>query len=131
MPWKGGAPSLGFGPGDAAWLPQPPEYDVLAVDRQLDVADSTLELYRTLLHLRREMRLGLGTLTWYDAGSDEAVAFTTSVDDQTVLVLANLGPSPVPVPRGARVLVASTPEFSVDAGVPSDTTIWARIEPRD
>jgi alpha-glucosidase len=126
MPWKGAAPSLGFGPGDATWLPQPPEYGPLAVDQQLGVPDSTLELYRTLLRLRRELRLGLGTLTWHDAGTDDAVAFTTSVDGQTVLVLANLGPSPVPVPRDARVLVSSGP---ADDGVPTDTTIWATIEP--
>ena len=76
MPWEGSTPSLGFGPGAESWLPQPAEYGALAVDRQRGVEGSTLELYRQLLSLRRELRLGAGSLTWFDAGSDDVVAFT-------------------------------------------------------
>jgi alpha-glucosidase len=130
MPWEGSTPSLGFGPGPHAWLPQPPEFGALAVDQQRGVKGSTLELYRELLSLRRELRLGAGSLSWYDAGSDDVLAFTTTATDgSTVLVLANLGPSPVALPDGARVLVASSPDFSVELGVPIDTAVWAKIDP--
>jgi alpha-glucosidase len=98
------------------------------VDRQRGVDGSTLELYRRLLSLRRELRLGRGSLTWYDAGSDDVVAFTTNAaDGRTVLVLANLGPSPVPLPDGARVLVASSSDGLHDGHVPTDTTVWADL----
>ncbi len=62
MPWEGSAPSYGFGPGGSSWLPQPAEYGALAVDQQEGVTGSTLDLYRTLLRLRREHRLGAATL---------------------------------------------------------------------
>ncbi|MGH3474199.1 MAG: alpha-amylase family glycosyl hydrolase, partial [Aeromicrobium sp.] len=130
MPWEGSTPSLGFGPGAETWLPQPPEYGALAVDRQRAAEGSTLELYRQLLSLRRELRLGCGSLTWYDAGSDDDVlAFTTSAaDGRRVLVLANLEASPVRLPDGARVLVASSPDVSPELDVPIDTAVWAEID---
>ena len=56
MPWVADAPSYGFGPTEKSWLPQPPAYGELAVDQQTGVEGSTLELYRTLLRLRREHR---------------------------------------------------------------------------
>jgi alpha-glucosidase len=129
MPWEGATPSLGFGPGPKTWLPQPPEYGALAVDRQRGVEGSTLELYRQLLSVRQELRLGRGSLTWYDAGSDDVLAFTTSAaDGRTVLVLANLGPTPLALPDGARVLVTSSPDASAEHGVPIDTALWAEID---
>ena len=129
MPWEGSTPSLGFGPGAKTWLPQPPEYGALAVDRQRAVEGSTLELYRRLLSLRRELGLGRGSLTWYDAGSDDVLSFTTSsADGRTVLVLANLGASPARLPDGARVLVASSPDISAELEVPIDTAVWAAID---
>ncbi|MFZ0142681.1 MAG: glycoside hydrolase family 13 protein [Aeromicrobium sp.] len=129
MPWEGSTPSLGFGPGERSWLPQPPEYGALAVDRQRGVEGSTLELYRQLLTLRRQLRLGRGSLTWYDAGSDDVLAFTTSAaDGRTVLVLANLGPDPAPLPDGARVLVTSSPDVSAEHGVPIEAAVWAEID---
>lgn len=45
MPWTHDGPSLGFGPGDHPWLPQPEAYAGLAVDQQDGVEGSTLELY--------------------------------------------------------------------------------------
>jgi alpha-glucosidase len=129
MPWEGSHPSLGFGPGAKTWLPQPPEYGALAVDRQRSVDGSTLELYRRLLSLRHDLRLGHGSLTWYDAGSDDVLAFTTTAaDGRTVLVLANLGPTPARLPGAARVLVTSSPDTSAAAGVPIDTAVWAEID---
>ena len=101
-------------------------------DQQRGVKHSTLELYRELLLLRRELRLGAGSLTWYDAGSDDVLAFTTSAaDGSTVLVLANLGSSPVQLPDGARVLAASSPDVSAELVVPIDTAVWAKIDRSD
>jgi alpha-glucosidase len=129
MPWEGSTPSLGFGPGAESWLPQPPEYGALAVDRQRGIEGSTLELYRQLLALRRELRLGRGSLTWFDAGSADVLAFTTSAaDGRSVLVLANLGTSPTRLPDGARVLVSSSSDQADGLDVPIDTAVWAEID---
>ena len=122
MPWEGDAPSYGFGPTSATWLPQPEEYGELAVDRQTGVPGSTLELYRTLLRLRREHRIGRGELSWVDLGED-VLAFDMSPEAGTVVrVIANVGGDPVALPE-AEVLVASA-DVDLSGGLPSDTAVW-------
>lgn len=123
VPWEGGVPSYGFGPGDQSWLPQPVEYGVLAADRQRHVAGSTLELYRTLLAVRQELRLGRGTLAWLDEFPDFVLAFTVTSGDDRVTVLANLGDIPVAIPEGARVLASSQP-LEPGASLGTDETVW-------
>ncbi len=125
IPWVKDAPSLGFGPGEDPWLPQPAAYADLAVDQQDGVEGSTLELYRTLLRLRRELGLGSAGLAWDDLGGPDVVALrlrpaTASSD---VLVVTNTGDAPVPLPAG-EVLVASGPLD--DGRLPGDTTAWVR-----
>ena len=71
---------------------------------------------RAALRLRREYGLGGGDLTWR---SDRGVTFSNG----EILVMANPGPDPVPLPDGARVLLSSEP---VDGRtVPVDVTVWA------
>jgi alpha-glucosidase len=122
IPWVADAPSYGFGPSGRSWLPQPPEWAEYALDRQRDVPGSTYELIRAALRLRREHGLGAGDLTWWpDAGSSgDVVAFTNG----TLLVVANLGPEPVPLPPGAEVLLSSAP-LTPEGEIPIDVTVWA------
>jgi alpha-glucosidase len=117
LPWVAAAASYGFGPGPASWLPQPDIWASYALDTQRGVAGSTYEMYRIALRLRRELGLGAGSLTWLDLGPD-VVAFRNG----EVLVVANIGRSPVALPPGAQIRHASGP---VDAAVvPPDTTVW-------
>jgi alpha-glucosidase len=126
MPWEGGAPSYGFGPSGASWLPQPAVYGELAVDRQTAVEGSTLELYRTLLRLRRTHRPGRGTLTWVDLGPD-VLAFDVSTETGVRLrVVANAGQGLVPLPTDAEVLVASD-ALDPRGGLPVDVAAWLRM----
>ncbi|MFI6160820.1 glycoside hydrolase family 13 protein [Micromonospora sp. PTRAS2] len=120
IPWEADAPSYGFGPTDASWLPQPPSWAEYALDRQRDVPGSTYELYRTALRLRREHGLGRGSLYWLASG-DEVVSFRNG----DVTVLTNFGATPVPVPAGAQVLHASAP-LPDDGTVGQDVTVWFR-----
>lgn len=132
LPWEGDAPSYGFGPSDASWLPQPTEWATLARDRQSGVEGSTLELYKSALALRKQHALGAGTLEWLDAealgvdGSNAAdvVAFRNGA----VTVIGNTGSEPVALPEslGATVLLASGPLGSADGArlLPADTTVW-------
>jgi alpha-glucosidase len=125
LPWEGGVPSYGFGPGDRSWLPQPVEYGLLAADRQRSVPGSTLELYRDLLRVRRELRLGRGRLTWLAGFPEDVLAFEVTSAHGTVTVLANLGDDPLPLPADAAVLVSSQP---LEPGAPlgTDETVWLR-----
>ncbi len=122
VPWEADRPSFGFGPTDASWLPQPEVYGRLAVDRQEGVEGSTLELYRTLLRVRRERGLGRGELTWADVAPVDVLAFEVTSEAGATAVLTNLGAEPVPIPPGSRVLATSGP-LPHDA-IPTDTTVW-------
>jgi alpha-glucosidase len=126
MPWVKDAPSFGFGPSEASWLPQPAIYGDYAVDQQDGVEGSTLELYRELLRVRRERQLGTGGLEDVDGFGDDVVALVNTGDGQRTLVLANLGSEPVALPSGATVLVASGP-LTDDGVVPTDAAIWAAL----
>ncbi|ASW56388.1 glycoside hydrolase family 13 protein [Plantactinospora sp. KBS50] len=117
IPWDADAPSYGFGPTDASWLPQPPVWAEYALDRQRGVPGSTYELYRSALRLRRESGLGGGECAWLPSG-DDVLAFRNG----RLGVLTNFGADPVPLPDGARVLLSSGP---LDPrGVPTDVTAW-------
>ncbi|SBT46526.1 glycoside hydrolase family 13 protein [Micromonospora auratinigra] len=119
IPWEADAPSYGFGPTDASWLPQPPSWAEYALDRQRAVPGSTYELYRTALRLRREHGLARGPLRWLASG-DEVSTFTNG----DLTVLTNFGAAPVPLPAGAEVLVASAPLDGDSVG--TDVTVWYR-----
>ena len=73
--------------------------------------------------LRRERGLGFGRLTMLDADSDHG-ADVLILRNGDLLVLANTGTAPVPLPAGAAPLLASGP-LTPDGAVPPDTTVWA------
>jgi alpha-glucosidase len=118
IPWEADAPSYGFGPSDASWLPQPASWAEYAFDRQRGVPGSTWELYRAAIELRRTFRGA--DLVWQESAA-EVLAFTVG----NVLVVTNFGAEPVALPAGARVLLSSEP--LVDGQVPTDVTVWAQV----
>lgn len=121
IPWEADAPSYGFGPTDASWLPQPPLFSEYALDRQRGVPGSTYELYRTALRLRREYGLGRGALFWLESG-DEVLTFRNS----DLTVLTNFGAAAVPLPACAEP-VHSSASLNDDGTVPTDVTVWFRV----
>lgn len=125
MAWEKDSPAYGFNDTGKTWLPQPTEFADLAADQQAGVADSSLELYRTLLRIRRDRGIGSGTLSWVDAGAD-VLSFTVQgrTGEQTT-VLANLSAAPVPVPDGHEVLIDSDPAGDGSCVAP-DAAVWLR-----
>jgi len=119
IPWESAAPSYGFGPSAASWLPQPAEWARLARDQQDGVAGSTLELYKLVLRLRREHALAEGTIEWLPGFAADVVAFRNG----DVTVIANMGKTSVELPAG-EVLLAS--ETLTGRTLPADTTAWLR-----
>ena len=129
MPWTKDAPAFGFGPSGRSWLPQPEVYGDYAADQQEGRPGSTLELYRSLLLTRHQLALGRGRFSRLEAYADQpdVVAWRSEGADRAdVAVVVNLGPSPVPLPMGARVLVASGP-LPEDGTLPTDTAVWATL----
>ena len=122
------APSLGFGPADQTWLPQPASYAALAVDQQDGVEGSTLELYRALLAARRDRALGTGSLTWVEGLPERRRRLRRHpgrADRERTLVVANLGADAGRPARGRRRCCCPAAR-SADGAVPTDTTVWAR-----
>ena len=118
LPWRSGAPGLGFGPSGQTWLPQPEAFAALAADLQDEDPDSVLALYRRALRLRREHRFGHGELRWRDDLGADVVAF----ENNGVLVATNFG-APVPLPAGT-VLASSGP---VEGTLDTDRTVWLQL----
>ncbi|MEN8583458.1 glycoside hydrolase family 13 protein [Burkholderia sp. RS01] len=129
LPWKSGEPGYGFADGYTAgaasdgvasdggsghrppaapWLPQPDSFGELAADRQDGVEGSTLELYRSALSLRKGHGLGSGTFCWADMHDPETGVL--AFQNRDILVIANMGTEPTPVPDGYRVELSSAAE---------------------
>lgn len=64
LPWKHNLPTFGYSPTGKSWLPQPEDWSTLAVDLQSLKPESTLNLYRQAISIRKKLNLGLGNLQW-------------------------------------------------------------------
>jgi len=129
LPWAAAEPGLGFSPTGLTWLTQPASFVRYALDAQQGRQGSTFELYRGALRLRKEFRLGSGSLAWVDGlptGAGQALAFV----NREVLVLTNTGTSALRLPADLDVVLTSQRLPLADDGawlVPPDTTVWARL----
>ncbi|MGW2151474.1 glycoside hydrolase family 13 protein [Nonomuraea bangladeshensis] len=121
IPWTVDAPSHGFSPDSVEpWLPQPPEFAELSVEKQEGDAGSTLEFYRRALARRRELVEEIPyTLEWLDS-PEGALFFTRG----PLICAINCGTHPVRLPAHDEVILASGP---VKGGLlPADTAVWLR-----
>jgi len=95
-------PGLGFTSG-TAWSSAQPDSLTTTVAAQDTAPGSLLNLYRRLIHLRRENdALSSGRLVPLSASSPNVVAYMRRTGDHAVLVVANLGGTAV-----SRVSIAS------------------------
>ena len=117
IPWVADAPSFGFGPTEASWLPQPAEWAEFARDVQEGVAGSTLELYRLALTLRSTHGLGAGAVEWLGGFPADVVAFR----NRSITLIVNLGEDSVELPEGELLLTSG--DLSADTLAP-DTAVW-------
>ncbi|MCL3860616.1 glycoside hydrolase family 13 protein [Actinotalea sp. K2] len=130
LPWASGEPGLGFSASGRTWLSQPDSFSRYALDTQRGVAGSTYEVYRSALRLRREFRLGTGSLAWVDGLPSSAESSVLAFVNRDVLVVTNFGPDLLRLPADLQLLHASQdlPLADDDAVlVPADTTVWARL----
>ncbi|MFJ9820298.1 glycoside hydrolase family 13 protein [Streptomyces sp. NPDC101151] len=122
IPWTREGSSYGFGSG-GSWLPQPPAWAELSVEAQTGVPDSTLELYRSALSVRRSQPdLGAGEAVEWLRAPEGVLAFRRG---EFVCVANTTGESVTTTSHG-RVLLTSgeVTEADGEAKVPADTTVW-------
>ncbi|MDO5502861.1 MAG: glycoside hydrolase family 13 protein [Actinomycetia bacterium] len=135
MPWTKEGPSLGFGPSAQTWLPQPASYGALAVDQQDGVTGSTLELYRTLLRLRRDRHLGTGSIEQLASGAGVLAYVVTAPSGQRTALVLNATSAPVPLPlKGTRLVCSDTGEITArgaaagDEDLAAETAVWLALD---
>jgi alpha-glucosidase len=125
LPWSSGGETFGFSSGGQSWLPQPSDWGALSREAQEGVPGSTLELYTSLLRLRREHALAHTDLVWLEDLESGLIGFRVG----DVTVVANTSGGALPMPATGEVLVASDASFDAEAAVlPGDTTVWMRAE---
>jgi alpha-glucosidase len=95
MPWLADTPYCGFSQVKP-WLPIDPRHHSLAVDRQESDPDSTLQVTRRLLSLRRdEPALRWGETRFHDLPAP-LLGMERLYGNRRLLCLFNLSPDPVP-----------------------------------
>ena len=118
FPWDGERPPFGFSVQARTWLPQPLAWAQFTVAAQEKTPDSDLELYRRALALRRVLGVSANAFSWLDHGP-EILAFRRGKNFRCVV---NFGSAPFPLPKGARLLLASSPVL--EDALPPDAAVW-------
>ncbi|HEV7628908.1 MAG TPA: glycoside hydrolase family 13 protein [Streptomyces sp.] len=124
LPWSGSSPPYGFStaaPSDC-WFPQPENWAALTVQAQQDDPGSTLNLYRTALRIRRDHPSAGRALRLLSPRGAPHISFDRG---STLRCVVNFGPAELPLPEGAKVLLASGP--TADGCLPADTTAWLSL----
>ncbi|RSS34577.1 DUF3459 domain-containing protein, partial [Streptomyces sp. WAC07061] len=120
LPWSGDAAPYGFGTG-GSWLPQPEEWAGLSVEAQTGDPESTLELYRTALRIRREHAdLGAGdAVEWLDA-PEGVLMFRRG----GFVCAANTTGDAVRIPGMTGAVLLASGELPEADVLPGDTAVW-------
>lgn len=63
LPWGGATSPFGFTTGKP-WLPIPQEWESLSIAAESGIAESSLELYRRALKIRKKLAPGLASFSW-------------------------------------------------------------------
>ncbi len=118
LPWERSGSSYGFGEGDAH-LPQPENFGELSVAAQDEDKQSTLNLYRAALKLRRELQ-SEETLEWLETPQN-TLAFRRP---NGWVSFTNFDAEPVELPQ-QEVVLGSGP-LTTEGLLPRNTTVWLR-----
>jgi alpha-glucosidase len=117
LPWSGEAPPFGFSASVDTWLPMPPEWAALTVEKQLADADSTLSFFRRALELRRQRAEFDGIEVERLGAPRDALIFRRG----GLVCALNAGKRPLALPHG-ELLLASAP--LVGGRLPPNAAVW-------
>ncbi len=127
IPWAKDGPSLGFGDGDP-WLPQPAGWSGFSAEAQAGQPDSTLELYRRAIALRRTLGaadedLELLDPTQHGLNEAESAEVLMYRRGSGLTCMVNFGSAPVTVPASTETELVRSGGI---AGTPldPDTAVW-------
>lgn len=112
MPWSGETSPFGFTNGKP-WLPLQNDWKEFTVEHELADLNSSLNLYKRALELRKEYFLGSGELTWTRTNG------LLSYKRGKIEVLINISDQEIPI--SGKVILASQTIADV---LPPATAIW-------
>jgi alpha-glucosidase len=121
LPWQAGVGAAnGFNETGKSWLPQPEIYAAYSRDQQEGVADSTLELYKQALKLRKQYSLGEGSFEWAPQYTNQnALGYR----NDNLLVVHNFGDEPIQLPTG-KIIASSLHGMTDGHALAGDQTVW-------
>jgi alpha-glucosidase len=118
MPWSGDTPPFGFSTSSETWLPMPPEWAALTVEKQLRDTESTLSFFRRILELRWvRSEFGGSRIHWLPAPRD-ALIFRRAGG---LICALNVGDRPLTLPDGELLLASAD---LIDAKLPPNGAAW-------
>lgn len=126
MQWDA-SQNAGFAaPGVTPWLPVNDDRNTANVSSQTGQADSLLELYRRLFHLRSShASLSSGRLDIVPGAPNGTVSWLRSTDDERILVAVNMDDTDhvVPISGPGDVLLVTDPAVVLVGGDRSSVTV--------
>lgn len=121
LPWTVDGPSYGFGTS-GSWLPQPATWGQFSVQAAEANADSTLQLYREALRIRRTIPASQ-PMAWLDHDDPDVLVFDRG---SSFVCVVNLSAEATALPRHRQLLLASAP-LTADGQLPTDSAAWLAI----
>ena len=115
LPWVRGGASNGFSSTGEAWLPQPESYAALSRNLQEQDSASTLNLYKRVLHLRSELKLGEGSFDWVE--HPEALCYRNG----EIVIAHNFTEKQLALPQGELLLSSGSSQYLLP-----NQTVWVR-----
>ena len=125
LPWNSQESQLGFTSG-MSWLPIPDHWRDISIDVQDQEADSSLNLYRKGIQLRKSALEFDKAIVWQETGADGLLVFQRG----STLVLLNTSKKSCSYEIAGEIILASTSVISIeDARVtlPSASACWVRL----
>jgi alpha-glucosidase len=119
IPWGRDTPPFEFSTSHDTWLPMPPEWAALTVERQLSETDSTLALFRRALELRSSRAEFTGNQVEWLPAPRGTLVFERG--DHGLRCALNASKRAVPLPRGDLILTSAP---LVDGKLPANAAAW-------
>jgi alpha-glucosidase len=122
IPWSATESAFGFSATGNSWLPQPDGFSSYARSSQEGKHGSTLELYKSLLALRKDNELGHGALEWKN---DLVPAGAFAYKNCAVLVVVNFTNQPFTLPDG-ELLITTQLGLETKGELAADQVAWIK-----
>lgn len=115
LPWSGENAPFGFTAGKP-WLPLQDSWRKYTVENELKDPNSSLNLYKQALQLRRKLFIGAGDISWIENGE------LLSYQRGKMKVILNTSESPHPI--SGKVVLASQ---KLDDFLPPKSAVWIEV----